>query len=147
MNFFRNSRWSLKICCIIKLYGLLQVNYICNLRIRFDCWLAILCFFCFFPDMIIRARTNGTSIGSLKMWILSIFCFGLFFISSVNCLAVMSVDLGSEWMKIAVVSVSFQIIVWLLSIWILKADVFWEGLKNVLLSSTYYLVMSKLSGR
>ena len=39
------------------------------------------------------------------MWILSILCFGLFFISSVNCLAVMSVDLGSEWMKIAVVSV------------------------------------------
>ena len=60
--------------------------------------------------MIIRARTSGTSIGSLKMWILSIFCFGLFFISSVNCLAVMSVDLGSEWMKIAVVSVRFQII-------------------------------------
>ena len=67
-------------------------------------------YFCSFPDMIIRARTSGTSIGSLKMWILSIFCFGLFFISSVNCLAVMSVDLGSEWMKIAVVSVRFQII-------------------------------------
>jgi len=54
--------------------------------------------------MILRARTCRTSIGSLKMWILSILCFGLFFISSVNCLAVMSVDLGSEWMKIAVVS-------------------------------------------
>lgn len=39
------------------------------------------------------------------MWLLSLLSLGLF-VSSVNCLAVMSVDLGTEWMKVAVVSVS-----------------------------------------
>jgi hypothetical protein len=51
--------------------------------------------------MILRTRcSNG-----LKMLLLGIISL-TFFISHVNALAVMSVDLGSEWMKVAVVSVS-----------------------------------------
>ena len=40
-----------------------------------------------------------------KMWLISLIVFGTF-VSSVQSLAVMSVDLGTEFMKVAVVSVS-----------------------------------------
>ena len=36
----------------------------------------------------------------------SVLVVALFFISSASAVAVMSVDLGTEWMKVAVVSVS-----------------------------------------
>jgi hypothetical protein len=51
--------------------------------------------------MILRLRCD------LSSMIFPAFVVALLCVSCVNSLAVMSVDLGSEWMKVAVVSVSF----------------------------------------
>ncbi len=52
--------------------------------------------------MILRLRCD------LSSMIFPAFVVALLCVSCVNSLAVMSVDLGSEWMKVAVVSVSFS---------------------------------------